>query len=160
MRPINAVITGAIAGGLVLILGSVAAHMLSRSVPKHDPTPAALAPAPLPAYGQAIDICRDLYESKVGCMNFWLRRVEGSETQAASAVVGNGVSRIAIYPSRDAVSRRVDNEGLRDGYGQPLDLVAGDNWIVTLVLQESEGHDRAYAVQSVIGGVVIESAEG
>lgn len=153
MRPVNAAIIGAIAGGLILIVGSIAVHMVNRSVPKHEPTP-----APLPVYSHAIDICRKLHEAGVACLDVRsATQLVNNEIEAADAVVGNATSRISIYPSQKVTSRLLGSTNLRNANGQRLDVVAGENWTVTIVLPTAEGHDRAYVIQQVLGGVVVES---
>lgn len=161
MKPINAAIVGALVGGVILIVGSIAVHMVSRSIPKHEVHAVEIVETPAPIYDQAIDVCRKLAESQVGCMNFRLTpQLLNGEIEAAPVIVGGITSRISIYPSREFLDGMLDTSTGRNAYGQPVDLVAGDNWTVTILLSRGEGHELANAVQQVLGGGVLESKEG
>ncbi|WP_162794817.1 hypothetical protein [Nonomuraea lactucae] len=54
----------------------------------------------------------------------------------------------------------VDSSTGTDLYGASLDIVAGDDWTVTLTLSNGTGHEVAEAVQQVLGGALFRSQKG
>lgn len=165
MRTSTAVIVGAIAGGLALIVASVGVHAVNwvkRAAPAlsaqtritESPTP------PLPVYDGVYDVCLALAEEGVGCMNLHHVPLMTDEIEAANVLVsGNGNSRISIYRSRAAVDRLVSTATGYNAWRQPVDLIAGENWTLTVLLVNGVDHSVAYRVQRVIGGTVHEAPE-
>lgn len=160
MRTSTAIIVGSIAGGLILIVAAIAFHAVNWVKRETAIKAVEIVESKAPSYHEALDVCRELAESRVGCMNFHhVSRVNG-EIEAASVIVGGVTSRISIYSSRAVVDTVIDTSLGRNAFGQPIDLVAGDNWTLSVLPGRGAGHGLAYAARDVLGGLVIESKEG
>lgn len=114
-----------------------------------------------PSFKKAVDICVRLGVSPLGCSRFQYpgQKVNG-ETEVGAAMVGGNAARISLYDTRSEVNYLLNHQNGRDRFGSRVDVVAGSNWTVTIVIADGEGHKTAKDVQVVLGGIVVLSGQG
>ncbi|WP_162794816.1 hypothetical protein [Nonomuraea lactucae] len=88
LKLVNAVIVGAIAGGLILIAGSVAIHIV-RSIPEEPRIPAVdLSQQKGPMFADPFQACQKLSTSNVDCEAYHRsNKLINGETDAISVLI-------------------------------------------------------------------------
>lgn len=170
MKNIAAGLLGAVLGSSITLM-AVAAYEASRepqsSVAEQihatpaTPTPSRSYEATGRTFKNAVDICVNLGVSRVGCTGYHYpgQKLNG-ELDAGAATVGGHLARISRYDTKAEVNNLLNHQNGRDEFNSRVDVVAGPNWTVTIVLADGEGHKTAKDVQVVLGGIVVLSEEG
>jgi hypothetical protein len=111
-------------------------------------------------FKDAVDMCALLGTSRVGCTGYHSpgQKVNG-ELDVGSATVGGHLARISRYDTRAEVDNLLNHHNGRDEFDSLVDIVAGPNWTVTIVIADGEDHRTAHDVQVVLGGIVVLSEE-
>lgn len=151
----------AIAGaavGAVLVAGGVIAYKLGQANPQDSSGEihaVAITREPGPIYQSTSEICQKL--ASLGCSGIPAQLLNG-ETESAACQIAGRSCRISIYPSFKAIEQLATGYSGRTLYGEPLDIVVGENWTVT-VSPYGGSHEAIEAVHKVLGGVVLLSKE-
>ncbi|MFI6495994.1 hypothetical protein [Nonomuraea typhae] len=130
-------VAGSLAGAVLLAGGIIGWQILKGGdrAAAERPQSTSLTESTAPersTYTSARAISEALAKTSVGCGNFTpAGRLVNGEVEAAECGINQRKARISMYGSQSEVSKVLDASTGRDAYGMPVNVVSGENWIIT-----------------------------